>query len=112
MTLTAVLLAALLLSPGVPKGYPPDADVQVLTEKGEAVGPLERLRVKGKYTIFDVYADWCGPCNIVNRRLREIARERSDVAVRKLNVVDFSSPLGKELGPDFDSLPYLSLIHI
>ncbi len=105
----ALALAGLLLSskPGVPKGYPPGSDALILTENGHAVGPLEKLRVKAKFTIFDVYADWCGPCNIVNRRLREILKDRRDVAVRKLNVVDFQSPLGKELGPEFDSLPYL-----
>ena len=30
-----------------------------------------------------------------------------DVAVRKLNVVDFESPLGKELGSRLEALPYL-----
>jgi thiol-disulfide isomerase/thioredoxin len=84
-----------------------DADVAVLTENGSAVGPLEALRVPGKYTVFDVYADWCLPCQDVDRRLREIAAERPDVAVRKLNVVDFESPLAAELGPQFDALPYL-----
>jgi thiol-disulfide isomerase/thioredoxin len=109
MLLAVLALSGLLLSPGsdVPKGYPPGSDVKILTDKGDAVGPLDRLRVHGKFTVFDVYADWCGPCRIVERRLREIVKERGDIAVRKLNVVHFTSPLGKQLGPSFDSLPYL-----
>jgi thiol-disulfide isomerase/thioredoxin len=54
-----------------------------------------------------VYADWCGPCRQVDERLREIVGKRADVAVRKLNVVDFESPLGKELGSRLEALPYL-----
>jgi copper chaperone CopZ/thiol-disulfide isomerase/thioredoxin len=87
--------------------YPPTADFQVLSPDGSAVGPLPKLRVAGKYTVFDVYADWCGPCREVDERLREIVALRADVAVRKLNVVDFESPLGKELGSRLDALPYV-----
>jgi thiol-disulfide isomerase/thioredoxin len=89
------------------QAYPPDADVQTLTERGAAVGPLQKLRVPGKYTAFDVYADWCAPCRLVDRRLREIVTERKDVALRRLNVVDFDSPLARELGSRFDTLPYV-----
>jgi thiol-disulfide isomerase/thioredoxin len=90
-----------------PEGYPRDADVATLTNDGSRLGPLAKLRVPDKYTVFDVYADWCGPCKDVDRRLREVLLDRKDVAVRKLNVVDFDSPLAQELGPDFDSLPCL-----
>ena len=90
-----------------PEGYPATSDVQTLSKKGEAVGRLDKLRVKDKYTVFDVYADWCGPCRLVDARLREITAARKDVAVRKLNVVSFESPLAQEMGPDFDSLPYV-----
>jgi thiol-disulfide isomerase/thioredoxin/copper chaperone CopZ len=89
------------------EGYPEGADVQTLSKKGEAVGKLDKLRVKDKYTVFDVYADWCGPCKLVDARLREIMAARKDVAVRKLNVVSFESALAQEMGPDFDSLPYM-----
>jgi copper chaperone CopZ/thiol-disulfide isomerase/thioredoxin len=89
------------------EGYPDGADVQTLSKKGEAVGKLDKLRVKDKYTVFDVYADWCGPCRLVDARLREVMGARKDVAVRRLNVVSFESALAQELGPDFDSLPYV-----
>jgi thiol-disulfide isomerase/thioredoxin len=85
--------------------YPAGADVIELNKDGAAVGPLEKLRVPDKFTVFDVYADWCGPCRDVDARLREIVATRQDVAVRKLNVVDFDSPLGRELGVEI--LPYV-----
>jgi copper chaperone CopZ len=87
--------------------YPEGSDMKVLSPDGSAVGRLDKLRVPDKYTVFDVYADWCGPCRFVDTRLREIVSARKDVAVRKLNVVDFDTPLAKELGPRLDALPYV-----
>ena len=87
------------------EAYPAGADVLELNKDGESVGPLDPLRVAGKFTVFDVYADWCGPCRDVDARLREIVSKRADVAVRKLNVVDFDSPLAKDLA--IDMLPYV-----
>jgi thiol-disulfide isomerase/thioredoxin len=90
-----------------PAEYPAGADVAHLTHDGSAVGPLEGHRVAGKYTVFDVYADWCAPCRKLDDTLREIAGRRKDVAVRKLDVVDFESALARELGSRFDALPYV-----
>ena len=87
--------------------YPAGADVVALTDNGSAVGPLEKLRVAGKYTVFDLYADWCGPCRVVDNELRSILEGRTDIAVRKLNVVDFKSPLAREQGGRLRGLPYL-----
>ncbi len=87
--------------------YPAGADVLWLSRDGSAVGPLPKLRAAAKYPVFDVYADWCGPCRTVDERLRDLVGKRADVAVRKLNVVEFESPLGKELGSRLEALPYL-----
>ena len=83
--------------------FPPGADVQVLTRDGSAVGPLPKLAVPGKYTVFDVFAEWCGPCREVDARLREVVTRRRDVAIRKLNVRDFDTPLALELGAAFET---------
>jgi len=85
--------------------YPAGADVLELNKDGASVGPLDTLRVAGKFTVFDVYADWCGPCRDVDKKLREIVAGRPDVAVRKLVVLDFDSPLARELG--LEMLPHV-----
>jgi thiol-disulfide isomerase/thioredoxin len=87
--------------------YPAGADVRVVTDNGSAVGPLDKLRVAGKYTVLDFYAVWCGPCRLVDARLRELCASRRDIAVRKLNVVDFDSPLAGQLGYRLTALPHL-----
>lgn len=36
--------------------------------------------------LIDFYADWCGPCRMVGPIIEEIAEERDDVIVGKINV--------------------------
>ena len=81
--------------------------MKIVTEKGDAVGDLDKLRVDGKYTVLDFYADWCGPCRLVDGQLRELVGTRNDIAVRKLNVVGFESPLAKQMGRKLKALPFV-----
>ena len=90
-----------------PEPYPEGSDVKLVTETGEAVGDLAKLRVEGKYTVLDFYADWCGPCRDVDRHLHVLLRGRDDIALRRLNVVDFDSALARELGGRLKKLPYV-----
>ncbi len=90
-----------------PLSYPAGADVVVLTTNGSTVGPLEKLRVPNRTTVFDVYADWCIACRPMDARLRELARTRRGIAIRKLNLARWDSPLAKELAPRLTALPHL-----
>ena len=47
--------------------------------------------------LIDFYADWCGPCRMVAPVVEQIAEERSDVIVGKVNV-DESPALAAEFG--------------
>ena len=38
--------------------------------------------------LVDFYADWCGPCRMISPIVDEIAKERSDITVGKVNVDD------------------------
>lgn len=60
-----------------------------------------------KPVLLDFYADWCGPCRMVGPIVSEIANERSDVKVGKINVDEQS-----ELAAQFQvmSIPMLAVI--
>ena len=45
----------------------------------------EVLKAQG-LALVDFYADWCGPCKMVAPVLEEIAQEREDVLIGKINV--------------------------
>lgn len=47
---------------------------------------FEEVKNSDKIVLLDFYADWCGPCRMVAPILHEIAEERPDVIVGKINV--------------------------
>ena len=67
----------------------------------------EEVLKSEKTVLVDLYADWCGPCRMVGPIVSEIANERSDVKVGKINVDE-----QPELAAQFQvmSIPMLAVI--
>ena len=49
---------------------------------------FETVKASDKTVLIDFYADWCGPCRMVSPIIDEIAEERDDILVCKINVDD------------------------
>ena len=49
---------------------------------------FEGIKATNKPILLDFYADWCGPCMMVSPIVDNIAEERDDIVVGKINVDD------------------------
>lgn len=65
---------------------------------------FDEVKNSEKKVLLDFYADWCGPCRMVSPIVDEIAQERGDILVGKINVDE-----NPELAAAFDvaSIPTL-----
>jgi len=86
--------------------YPAGADVRTIAKGGELV-VIESHLAEGKVTVFDFYAPWCQPCRKVDAHLGALLSARSDVAVRKLDVADWDTPLARHSLARVPTLPYV-----
>jgi thiol-disulfide isomerase/thioredoxin len=85
---------------------PETADVKVVAH-GEEVDLAAHL-ARGKYTIVDFYAVWCPPCRVLSPALERLAeRHPGDLAIRKVDIVDWTMPVAAQHG--IESLPHLLL---
>ena len=58
---------------------------------------FNEIREREGISLIDFYADWCGPCRMVMPIVEEIASEREDLLVAKINVDD-NPELAREFG--------------
>ena len=58
---------------------------------------FQKVRENSGVSLLDFYADWCGPCRMVLPIVDEIASERDDLLVGKINVND-NPDLAREFG--------------
>jgi thiol-disulfide isomerase/thioredoxin len=86
--------------------FGPDLDVVKIASGGETV-ELESHLAPGKVTVFDFYAVWCKPCRAVDRHMRDVLTQHDDVALRKLDVVDWDSEVAKQHLKSAAELPYV-----
>ncbi|MGI8819298.1 MAG: thioredoxin domain-containing protein [Chthoniobacterales bacterium] len=57
---------------------------------------LTKHLVPGSVTIIDFYADWCGPCKQISPMLERLAKTDPEIALRKVDIVDWSSAVVKQ----------------
>lgn len=87
--------------------FPAGADVQVLARAGVDVPDLHAVLAQGKVTVVDFSASWCGPCRLVDEHMLEVLAVHHDVAYRKLEVGDWTTPLAQHYLQHVPRLPYV-----
>jgi len=86
-----------------------ELDIETIS-KGEKIA-IQLHLAPGKLTIFDYYANWCGPCHLLSPRLERLVKERGDVALRVIDISNWESQAAKQATEDFQmpALPYVRL---
>lgn len=79
-------------------------DIKTITG-GDKIKFKDHL-VQGKVIIFDFYADWCAPCSVFSPKVERLMLDIDDLALRKVDIVDWKSNLTKQLTKEY-KLPAL-----
>jgi thiol-disulfide isomerase/thioredoxin len=77
-------------------------DIKAIYKGGDRI-VLQELVVTGKVTILDFFAEWCGPCRALSPELDKLAKGDSDIALRKVDIVNWGTPVCRQF--DIVSVP-------
>jgi thiol-disulfide isomerase/thioredoxin len=83
------------------------ADVLDVVHAGELA---DLVPAAGKWTVFDFWAEWCEACKVLDARLRDLAARRPGLAVRRVNIVDFNSPIARREVSLVTMLPHVRVV--
>ncbi len=70
----------------------PGEKILFLQEGGKEV-QVESLLVRGKVTIFQFTADWCGPCRSVSPKVEQLVKSNDLLYLRKIDIVNWKTPV-------------------
>lgn len=82
------------------------SSLDIKTIKGGSKMKFVEHLSMGNITVFDFYADWCAPCRVFSPKVERLLLKYDNVALRKVDIVDWKSPLAKQLTKEY-KLPAL-----
>ena len=70
---------------------------------------IDKVVVPGKITVLDLYAEWCGPCKVLDARMQHYMQTNSDVALRRVDIGHWDNEAAKQATREFraEGLPYI-----
>jgi thioredoxin 1 len=86
-----------------------ELDIETSTH-GDAIDITKHLATD-KFTIVDYYADWCGPCRILEPKIERLLTRYKDIALRRVDIVSWTSDMAKQATKQFQlqAIPYVQV---
>jgi copper chaperone CopZ len=89
---------------------PPDVikTLDIVRYDGKSALDFAKVVAPGKITIVDYYADWCGPCNVLESRLERYMVAHPNLAIRRADIGKWNNAAAAQathLGAE--ALPYI-----
>ena len=100
-----LLLGLVLLSLGQRLRAAGSAQSIRVIAHGQQVDIRKHL-IRGKVTIIDFYADWCGPCRLIGPMLERLATD-PQIVLRKVDIINFQSPVARQF--NLDAIPHVQI---
>lgn len=83
--------------------------LDIASDSGKSRVDIAKLLAPGKITIVDFYADWCGPCHVLEARIERLMQANHNLALRRINIGKWDNAAAKQATEQFhaEALPYI-----